>query len=411
VDYDIGESASVGATMRYTNARYEYDDVVSGQKDDDNSVGRYREAFVTLFGECTIFEYWKQTIRLGWMEMIRQNFDDDPPATDYVSNKFSGRYFKLDYNSIFPVLDFDTVVVGYEYTEEIGDNYKDYGPAGGGVYDMPKAFSHENDLYVENRINVTDRLTSTQGIRISHHTKAGTFSTYRFDGSYLLATGTKIRGLIGTGYRAPSLFQLYTPRDPYMGAGGNASLKPEKSFSYEYGLDQYLFGDKVILGVTYFSAIYRDLIDAVETAPWVYDDYRNVGKATAHGIEISAKAKPYKGMTVTGGFTYQKTKNLQTDRELLLRPAHKFFIEYAWEVTDKFRVDTLVRYNGPNIDTDTKLSKIKEYTVVSFVAEYDITKNISVHCKIINLFNKHYEEAIGYSTLPFSAYGGVKAKF
>ncbi|MBI5143447.1 MAG: TonB-dependent receptor, partial [Candidatus Omnitrophica bacterium] len=64
-----------------------------------------------------------------------------------------------------------------------------------------------------------DRLTSTQGIRISHHSRAGTFETYRFDGSYLLVTGTKVRGLIASGFKAPSLFQLFAVSDPYFGGG------------------------------------------------------------------------------------------------------------------------------------------------------------------------------------------------
>jgi len=405
VDYDIADWASVGATMRYTNARFEYDDTI----DDDNLVGRYRETFFTLYGEHTILEHWKHSLRLGWMETIRRNFDDPPPAGDYQRSNYLGKFFKLDYNHVIDFREIDTVVLGYDYTEEIGDSYNDYGP--GAVYDMPKASSREGDFYVENRLNIGDRLTSTQGFRVAHHSQAGTFSTYRFDASYLFVTGTKVRGLIATGYRAPGLFQLFTPRDPYMGAGGNPNLKPEKNFSYEYGADQYIFGDKLIMSATYFFAIYKDIIDAVETAPWFYDDYKNVGKQSMHGIELSAKASPLKNLTIRGGYTYQKTKNIQTGRELLRRPENKFFIEWHWEIVPKLSMDCRLRYNGPQVESDLTLSKGKEYTVVDMILNYDISKNFSVYSKILNLFDAHYEEAIGYGTLPFTAYGGVKVKF
>jgi vitamin B12 transporter len=226
-----------------------------------------------------------------------------------------------------------------------------------------------------------------------------------------LVTGTKVRGLVATGFKAPTLYQLFSPADPlWLIGGGNADLKPEKSVSYEYGVDQYLFGERLIASATYFHAIYKDLIDAVyHPDTWTTDRYANVGKARVHGIEASGKIRPHPTLTVQGGFTYQKTKNLGDDRDLLRRPERKFYLDCLWQPIAKLRLNLDMRYNGPMSDYGGY--KIKEYTVVNLVANYNVTKNISAYFKINNVFNQHYEEITGYTMPGFAAYGGTKAEF
>ncbi len=416
VDYDLSDNAAVGATIRYTKAHYRMDQ--GADRDDDNAFEIFKENFITLYGTYKMFEWWQQDLKLGWMETMRINIDDDSPGFDFTRSKYYGRYFKLDYQNTFNILDIDKVIVGYDYNEELGDFYSQNDYFGYmAVSDMPKVFSREGDLYLENRFNLSDRLTSTQGVRVNHHSRAGTQATYRIDGSYLFVTGTKIRALVATGFRAPTLYQLFAPADAFF-SGGNPNLEPEKSQSYEYGLDQYLFGEKAIVSVTYFHTVYRNLIDALYNPnTWVTDSYTNIGKAQVHGLEGSLKLKPLEALTLVCGLTYQKTKDFQYDQELPRRPERKFFIEGYWQATDKLSFDVRLRYNGPMSDNKSNPAwgldtyKVKEYTVVDMVTNYDINKNFSVYAKIDNLMNKHYENVRGYGTVPFSAYGGVKARF
>ncbi len=407
IDYDLGEALTVGATLRHTDSRYKYDDL---GRDVDNLRSIDKETFLTTYAQNKLFDWWRHSIKLGWMKVNRWSFDDAPPANHYYRSKYMGKYFKLDYMNDFDIVDKDHFIIGYDYTEEMGDNFYEnrlYAT----VSDMPKVFSREGGLTLENRFNLSDRLTATQGVRIGHHSSTGTFETYRLDGSYLLVTGTKIRGLWATGFKAPTLYQLFSPADPLWSiGGGNPNLKPERSRSYEYGVDQYIFGEKVIVSVTYFNTIFRDLIDAVyHPDTFVTDQYANIGKATVHGIEASIRTRPVKNIMAEFGFTYQKTKNKQNDRDLLRRPEKKFYAELFWVFLDKFTFDVKLRYNGPMSDSGGY--KIKEYTVVDFITNYDLTKNLSVYVKLNNVFDQHYEEVLGYSTAPFAAYGGVKAKF
>ena len=415
-DYDIGDAAAIGATFRYTKAHFAFDQ--GADADDDNAFSVFRENFTTLYANLKAFEWWEHSLKLGWMQTMRQYFDDDSPGFDFDRSKYFGKYFKLDYQNNLDILKVDKIVIGYEFTREAAEYHSQNDFSGVMATDvLSEVFSTEHVFYAENRLNLSDRLTSTQGLRVSHHSRSGTYVTYRLDASYLFFTGTKMRGLAATGFKTPSLYQLFAPANAFFG-GGNPNLSPEKSICYEYGIDQYLFGEKVVAGATYFHTLYTNLIDAL-TDPNTFftDHYINIGKAQVHGIEASLKIKPIDSLMLTGGLTFQKTKDFQNDQELIRRPERKFFIECFWQATKKLSLDLKVRYNGPMSDNisnplwNLNTYKIKEFTVVDGVVNYDITKNFSVYVKMDNLLNKYYEEVRGYGTPPFSVYGGIKARF
>ncbi|MCM8791369.1 MAG: TonB-dependent receptor [Candidatus Omnitrophica bacterium] len=416
-DYDIGDKASVGGTIRYTKAHFAFDQ--GADADDDNAFCLLTESFITLFGEQRIIDRWSHALRLGWMESMRQYFDEDsPPVNDFDRSKYAGKYFKLDYTSTFEFCDFDRFLIGYEYTEEQACYYSTNDFSGVMATDiMPKVFAREGDFYFENRFNYPDKITATQGLRIIHHSLAGTHLTYRVDGSYTFPTKTKIRGLVATGFKAPSLYQLHAPASFWFG-GGNPNLNPEESFSYEYGADQNLWGERIIAGITYFHTLYRDLIDAItDPTTWITAPYTNIGKAQVHGIEAAIDVKPIDSIKVKTGFTYMKTKDFQNDQEMVRRPERKFFIECFWQATKALSFDLRMRYNGPMSDNLSNplwalnTYKVKEFVVADAVVNYDISKNFSFYMKANNLFNKHYEEVRGYCTSPFALYGGIKARF
>ena len=414
VDYDIGDKASIGSTIRYTKAHFAFDQ--GADRDDDNAFCTFYDTFTSIYGDYKMFDWWTHNIRLGWMNTKRQYYDDDSPGFDFDRSKYFGRYFKLDYQSTFDIADFDKFIVGYDYNEESASFTSQNDYSGFMAVDtMGEVSAKENAIYAENRFNYADRLTSTQGVRMSGHSRAGNHLTYRVDASYMFATGTKVRGLVATGFKAPSLYELFAPSSAWFG-GGNPNLQPEKSFSYEYGLEQYLAGDRAVAKVTYFYTLYRNLIDAI-TNPntFVTDQYINIGKAQVYGIEASLKLKPAEKVMLEGGLTYQNSKDFTNDQEMIRRPKYKFFVECFYQATDKLSFDTRVRYKGPDSDNLSSAFantyKVKGYTVVDMVINYDLTKNFSFYVKMNNLFNKHYEDVRGYTASPFAAYGGVKAKF
>lgn len=416
IDYDITDNMTVGGTLRYTLAHFKYDTFGA---DYPNLCARHENYSFTQYVEQQLFNWWKYKINFGWMINLRRDYDDlyGGPNGNYQRDNYFGKYFKFDYQNTFKVLDLDSVVVGYDYTEELGHSY--YNLVNPSTFtdivtNMPKVTARNGSFYLENRLNLKDRLAATQGMRVDHHSYAGTHITYKFDGSYLLPTATKVRGVVATGFKAPTLYQLNAPADPGFGGwgafgGGNPNLNPETSFSYEYGLDQYILGEKLVGSVTYFHNRFKNLINTTTDAMWNTSRYMNVGKAYSYGIESEIKFKPYDKLSGSLSYTWMKTKDLSTDSELLRRPENKLRLQVNWKVFPRFETDLIVRYTGPRMDSNQ--NKLKQYTTTDLVFNYELNKCFTVFAKIDNLFDVHYQEVRLNGEPGINAYGGIRAKF
>ena len=106
-----------------------------------------------------------------------------------------------------------------------------------------------------------ENLTLTGAVRHDEHGDFGGFTTWRTTAAYLFNdTGTKLRGSVGTGFRAPSPFEIgYDPLD--RPPGPNTDLRPEESFSWDAGVDQTLLDGALTASITYFELDTDNLID------------------------------------------------------------------------------------------------------------------------------------------------------
>ena len=416
LDYDFTDNLTAGGTFRYTMAHFKYDNF---GVDYPNLCARHENYSFTQYTEQRLFDWWKYKINLGWMINFRRDYDDlyGGPNGNYQRDNYYGKYFKIDYQNTSKVLDFDTIVVGYDYTEELGHSY--YNLVNPDTFidtvtNMPKVIARNGSFYLENRFNLKDRLTATQGMRVDHHSYAGTHVTYKLDGSYLFPTATKVRGVVATGFKAPTLYQLNAPADPgFWGwgafGGGNPNLKSETSFSYEYGLDQYLSGEKLVTGVTYFQNRFKNLIGTTTDTLWNTSQYMNISKAYTYGVESELKFKPYDKISGALSYTWMKTKDMSTDSELLRRPENKLKLQVNWKVFPRFETDLIVRYTGPRMDSGQ--NKLKQYTTTDMTFNYELNKTFTVFTRIENLFNVHYQEVRLNGEPGINAYGGIRAKF
>ncbi len=415
IDYDFTDNLTAGGTFRYTLANFNYDQMVV---DYPNLRATHKNYSFTQYVEQRLFDWWKYKINLGWMNNERRDYDDPCSGSrgSYLRDNYSGRNFRVDYQNTFNILDMDNIVVGYDYVEELGSmSYEVYGTGWSSLSYMPEATARNGAFYIENRFNLKDRLTATQGMRVDHHSYAGTHVTYKFDGSYLLPTATKIRGSIATGYKAPTLYQLNAPfvAPDVWGmngfGGGNPNLKPETSFSYEYGLDQYLVGNKFIASATYFQNRFKNLIGTTMDAMWNVSQYMNISKAYTYGIESELKFKPYDNISGGLSYTWMKTMDMSTDSELLRRPKNKLKLQVHWVIFPRFETDLIVRYTGPRMDSGQ--NKLKQYTLTDVTFNYELNRTFTIFARIENLFNIHYQEVRLIGEPGINAYGGIRAKF
>src|SRR5262249_40692936 len=149
----------------------------------------------------------------------------------------------------------DALLLG-EFKEDTAQTYS-AGTIGGFSFSSPFPRSSVNDYAVtlEDRQQLFDSLYLTASGRWDHHELFGDAITERVAAAYEFApTATRLHGTFGTGFKAPSVLQLYDPRS------GNPGLQPERSRSFDAGFDQALFSGALSVGATFFSTQIERLI-------------------------------------------------------------------------------------------------------------------------------------------------------
>ena len=88
---------------------------------------------------------------------------------------------------------------------------------------------------------------------------------------------------MATGFYSPSLYQRYGDGNIYV--KGNPELKSESSISYELGVEQKLWNDKLLLSASVFATEYEDKVVWDPTSGYP-GSYYNAPEAKARGFEL-----------------------------------------------------------------------------------------------------------------------------
>ncbi|MGH7752891.1 MAG: TonB-dependent receptor plug domain-containing protein, partial [Gemmatimonadales bacterium] len=201
------------------------------------------------------------------------------------------------------------------------------------------------------------------GVRREDNAAYGRFATYRLGASYRVAPNIRLRATFATGFKEPTFFENYASGFVV----GNPGLDPERSRSWEVGLERTLLGGRVVLAGTYFDQRFRDLIEFTFAPPAPGDpNYFNVAGALARGVELSATAGPVgagDGPALAAHYTWLQTETVDTaldggtdgqfalGQRLLRRPTHSGTVA-LWYRWDLVRLQTSAAYVGDRTDLD-----------------------------------------------------------
>ena len=120
--------------------------------------------------------------------------------------------------------------------------------------------------------------------------------------AYVLREGTRVHASGGTGIRPPSGFDIAFTDNP--------RLKPERTTSFDAGIEQRLLHNRLSLEGTYFYNRYYDLIVSLGGTLARLSNYRsdNLSNSRAQGAEFSARFRPARWMSVAGSYTLSNPK-------------------------------------------------------------------------------------------------------
>ncbi|MCE7863605.1 MAG: TonB-dependent receptor [Bacteroidetes bacterium CHB5] len=250
------------------------------------------------------------------------------------------------------------------------------------------------------------------GARFNHHSRFGGHTTYSVNPAYVYRKH-KLFINLSTGFKAPSLYQLYGQY------GANPHLKPERSQSMEAGISGLLYSNKIEWQVVYFNRSIQDVV--------VYTNgtNNNLDKQDDHGTEAELTIhanKRFKVRTwytyVTGQVTTKTPAGDTTFYNLIRRPKHAAGINLSYGISDKWKVSSFLQVIGTRTDLyfdlttfSNKSANLEAYTLLDVSIQYQASKNFELFFSGRNLFNTQYQEVYGYNTLGLTASGGLHVNF
>jgi vitamin B12 transporter len=282
--------------------------------------------------------------------------------------------------------------------------------------------------WLELQNQLTQQLYLVSNVRYDANEDFGDHTTFRIAPVYLVpTTGTKLLASYGTGFKAPSLEDLYVNFLPDFVA--NPNLRPEESSGWDVGFEQRIANDTIRFGSTYFRNDIRNLITTVESTTPGVETLGNVATASTFGFENFAAWQVNKYLNFRADYTYTVAKADSTNacdviisppcsgQQLLRRPKNKASLTANWLATDRLLISSTLLYVGPWWDLGRQAEppdgfepyiKVPGFTTVNIAANYALRDDVTLFARIDNLFNKQYEDPAGFLRPGFGIYGGIR---
>jgi vitamin B12 transporter len=374
---------------------------------DDPTAGLENENYLAgLTIEADPAPWWNAKLTLSHSHE-RGNYNQPANAENFDTSDFSQTVAQRnwgDFQNIFTLNEQNKILVGVTFEDDSAD-YSDYGTYG------PSVLANTIDTrsaYAQYDFTPVKRVTLTAGGRVDDSSAFGTHATYQFGGRFTAPRAETIfRANVGTGFRAPSISDLYYPDF------GNPDLKPEESFGWDVGIEQPLLDGKLLFGTTFFHNDYDNLIQY----SGVTFEPENIGRARTMGLENFVSWTPVTNFTVRVAYTWLDTKDLDTGAELVRRPQSSGSLDLDWKICPRLEATARAVFTGSRTDnnfddpTQPPVVTLSEYTKVDLGLSYRVCKNFSVYGRVENLLDEQYQEAYGFPALGRFVAVGVIARF
>ncbi len=297
-----------------------------------------------------------------------------------------------------------------EKERSFNESQSQFGPSNGS-FDEQRA---NRAAYIQALRGAGHGLSVNLGVRLDDNDAFGTFATYRGGAAYRLASGTGVRVAFGTGFREPTFFENFAQGF----VTGNPNLRPERSRSWEAGLEQQIRSGRFSLSATYFNQRFRNLIDFTFAPPTPgAPNYFNVAAAEADGVEVETGAAAPFGVNVGVSYTYLRTRvtspGFDTSEtalfargdRLLRRPTHSVSLRVGYGFAGRAAVHAVANYMGDRDDLDFSAGKrvtLPPYTMIDLGGEYDLVaapggrRALTLSARLENAFNKRYAAVAGF---------------
>jgi vitamin B12 transporter len=394
--YDVTGNFDLGLVARYTDTHLRFtgdDDILFGFPDSIQSTSDDQQFYGRAIGHLSLLDgRFDQTLGVAYSNLRSTDF-----TPNYGASLFYGNRVKVDWQGNLKLTDTETLVLGAEHQHDEVTR-----PLSAGIS------IDSGDIELQS--NPFRGFNDTISARYDSNSRFGGQATYRVAPTYYIeATGTKLEASVGSGFKAPTLSEMFQ-NFPSFGFFGNPNLKPEKSVGFDVGFEQHLLAERLQFGATYFYNHITDLID--DNA--AFTSYANVGKAHTEGVESFVLVKPVDPVSFRVDYTYTESEDDILHQDLIRRPHNKWNFDARWQATSRLSLDTDLISVGSWIDGSRDFSvprlQAPGYTTVNFAANYDLTSRLTFYGRVTNLADERYEDPDGFLRPGRGFFIGVRAK-
>jgi len=399
---DLSENFSLNFVGRYTDAKLRFtgDDwsnypLVFPASEQSTQV--QHQAFVRGEAVWSMFDgKFKNHFGIAYSDLWSWNFDPNGFPNTTSANK--GDRTKYDWRGYVTVAPGHVLLLGLEHeTERLRT-------------DTDNAQNSNKGTYVELQSELAKRLFLVANARHDDNERFGGATTWRLAPAYLApTTETKLKASYGTGFKAPTLSQMFIDYPGPFPFIANRNLLPETSTGYDFGFEQPVANDRVRFGVTWFHNDIKNLINYNST----FTSNENIGSVTTKGEESFVVVKVTEQIKLRADYTRTFAVNNITGAELTRRPKHKASVNVAWTPTDPLTLSATVLYVGSWMDVDRFGTApapfpTQPYTLVNLAGNYAVNKNLTAFARIDNLFDHRYQNPIGFERPGLGVFGGIR---
>jgi vitamin B12 transporter len=387
----------------------------------------------------TYFQNPSWTQKLAYTVNDSMQFSADPIYSGSFTPRYQGRAGYTTYDYTFQtlnqtrrqkinyqsdlILPFGNLVsAGADYERESGEI--------GDPTLSPAAVTRDNySGFFQDQWAYRNRVFATAGVRLDHNESFGFFASPRLSLAVLAHQPghnspmgiTKIKANFGLGIKEPSLTESFI-NTPY--TKGNPSLRPEKTVSFDAGIEQQFNSGRSTVELTYFQNRFNDQIGYQMTDPMTWaGSYFNIGKSRARGLETSLNLDLFWKLSFSGSYTFIDSEVLEVSntfdpvyavgQELLRRPRHSGNAGLKWK-PGRWTLGATAILIGARTDSDFSslgMTRNKGYCVVNLLANFRLMDDMSLFTAVNNVGNERYMEVLGYPALRRNFRIGLRAGF
>ena len=348
----------------WTQGNTDYADFFGAPLDQD-----FQNGVSALTFDAAPLDNLTSTLKLSYtIDKVAQTQDDDIART---------RRWVADWQNNFQLGGHHLLSGGLNLTRE-----KDYSVSLGSTFDEDRnvkaVFLQDDVQYGKHKLLLAGRYTDDDFTQDK--------STWSVAYGYHVLPRTRMFASVATAFRSPDSTDLF-------GFGGNPELRPEASRNYEAGLKHQFMGAQS-LQITVFHNKIKDLI-TIDFATFP-SEAQNIDRARIRGIEAQYQFQRGNWYATLEGIL-QDPENRETGRQLARRAKKSLTgsINYTrgpYTFTGKL----LSTGERPNSDFDD--IDLDSYTLVDLAITRQLSRALSAHLRIENLFDKDYTLAEGFNT-------------